>query len=92
VLRRIEVPADIKLDRLHLTLQPAFGWTNSHLYEIRARDVRWGLPYAWDRRQSVGVLILFRPANELGIKGGDPSIELSPLRACVERVSGGTRS
>jgi len=44
VLRRIEVPANIKLDRLHLTLQAALGWTNSHLYEIRARDTRWGLP------------------------------------------------
>ena len=44
VLRRIEVPADIKLDRLHLTLQAALGWTNSHLYEIRARDIGWGLP------------------------------------------------
>src|SRR5271166_2402790 len=29
VLRRIEVPADIKLDRLHLTLQAALGWTNT---------------------------------------------------------------
>jgi hypothetical protein len=44
VLRRIEVPADIKLDRLHLTLQAALGWTNSHLYEIRAKDVGFGLP------------------------------------------------
>ena len=42
VLRRIEVPADIKLDRLHLTLQAALGWTNSHLFEIRARDVGCG--------------------------------------------------
>ncbi|MGO9869975.1 MAG: IS1096 element passenger TnpR family protein [Rhodomicrobium sp.] len=39
VLRRIEVPAGIKLDRLHLTLQVALGWTNSHLFEIRARDI-----------------------------------------------------
>ncbi|HEX2886437.1 plasmid pRiA4b ORF-3 family protein [Vineibacter terrae] len=44
VLRRIEVPANIKLDRLHLTLQAALGWTNSHLYEIRVRDTGWGLP------------------------------------------------
>jgi hypothetical protein len=44
VLRRIEVPADIKLDRLHLTLQAALGWTNSHLFEIRARDMGWGIP------------------------------------------------
>jgi len=43
-LSRLEVPADIKLDRLHLTLQAALGWTNSHLYEIRAQDTDWGLP------------------------------------------------
>jgi hypothetical protein len=44
VMRRIEVPLAIRLDRLHLALQAAMGWTNSHLYEIRARDVGWGLP------------------------------------------------
>ena len=44
VLRRIEVPLTIRLDRLHLALQAAMGWTNSHLYEIRARDVGWGVP------------------------------------------------
>jgi hypothetical protein len=44
VLRRIEVPLAIRLDRLHLALQAAMGWTDSHLYEIRARDVRWGVP------------------------------------------------
>lgn len=44
VLRRIEIPLTIKLDRLHLTLQAALGWTNSHLYEIRAGDRGWGLP------------------------------------------------
>ena len=44
VLRRIEVPFDIGLDRLHLTIQAAMGWTNSHLYEIRAGDVGWSTP------------------------------------------------
>jgi hypothetical protein len=44
VLRRIEVPLDIRLDRLHLAIQAAMGWSNSHLYEIRARDVGWGEP------------------------------------------------
>src|SRR5579872_3705458 len=44
VVRRIEVPFDIRLDRLHLTIQAAMGWTNSHLYEIRARDVGWSTP------------------------------------------------
>lgn len=32
VMRRIEVPLTIRLDRLHLALQAALGWTNSHLY------------------------------------------------------------
>jgi hypothetical protein len=45
VLRRLEIPFDIRLDRLHLTIQAAMGWTNSHLYEIRAGDVRWSTPY-----------------------------------------------
>jgi hypothetical protein len=43
VLRRIEVPLTIRLDRLHQTLQAAIGWTNSHLYELRAGDVGWGI-------------------------------------------------
>jgi len=42
VLRRIEATADIKLDRLHLTLRAALGWANSQLFEIRARDVGCG--------------------------------------------------
>lgn len=42
VMRRLEVPLTLRLDRLHLVLQTALGWTNSHLWEIRARDVGWG--------------------------------------------------
>jgi hypothetical protein len=45
VLRRVEVPFDIRLDRLHLTVHAAMGWTNSHLYEIRAGDVGWSTLY-----------------------------------------------
>ena len=46
VLRRIEVPLTLRLDRLHLTIQAAMGWTNSHLYEIRAGEVvGWTTPY-----------------------------------------------
>ncbi|MGH7084279.1 MAG: plasmid pRiA4b ORF-3 family protein [Acetobacteraceae bacterium] len=44
VTRRVEVPLTIHLDRLHLVLQAAMGWTNSHLYEIRAQDAGWGMP------------------------------------------------
>ena len=44
VLSRLEVPLGIRLDRLHLVIQVAMGWTDSHLYEIRAGDVGWGVP------------------------------------------------
>ena len=44
VLRRVEVPFDISLDRLHLVIQAAMGWTNSHLYEIRAGGAGWSTP------------------------------------------------
>ena len=44
VQRRLEVPLTIRLDRLHLVLQAALGWTDSHLYEIRAGGVGWGMP------------------------------------------------
>lgn len=44
VQRRLEVPLTIRLDRLHLVLQAALGWANSHLYEIKAGGVGWGVP------------------------------------------------
>jgi hypothetical protein len=44
VMRHLEVPLSIRLDRLHLAIQAAMGWTNSHLYEIRAKDTGWGIP------------------------------------------------
>lgn len=44
VVRRIEVPLSIRLDRLHATLQAALGWTNSHLWELRAGETGWGIP------------------------------------------------
>jgi len=43
VTRTLQVPADIRLDRLHLTLQAAMGWTNSHLYMFEAAQATWGL-------------------------------------------------
>ena len=42
VLRRLEVPLGMRLDRLHQVLQIAIGWTNSHLWEFRARGIGWG--------------------------------------------------
>ena len=62
VLRRVEVPFDIRLDRLHLTIQAAMGWTNSHLYEIRAGDVGWSTPYP-DADWNVGEFLDARKAR-----------------------------
>ena len=44
VWRRIQVRRQVRLDRLHLIIQAAMGWTNSHLHEFviqgqRYRDV-----------------------------------------------------
>jgi hypothetical protein len=39
------VPSDLRLDRLHLTLQATMGWQNMHLYEFAAGPLRWGLPH-----------------------------------------------
>jgi hypothetical protein len=44
VLRRIEVPLDVRLDDLHLVFQIAMGWENYHLWEFRAGDISWGVP------------------------------------------------
>jgi hypothetical protein len=44
VMRRIVVPANIRLDRLHLIVQAIMGWTNSHLYESRIGGTGWGIP------------------------------------------------
>ena len=44
VMRHIEVPLSIRLDRLHAALQVAIGWTNSHLWEFRAGGSGWGVP------------------------------------------------
>jgi hypothetical protein len=44
VLRRVDVPCDIRLDRLHLVIQAAMGWGNCHLYMLRAGDLGWSTP------------------------------------------------
>jgi len=47
VVRRVEVPLDIRLDDLHFVLQIAIGWQNGHPFEFRVEGMgeekRWGL-------------------------------------------------
>jgi Plasmid pRiA4b ORF-3-like protein len=44
IWRRIQLPADIRLSRLHAVLQIVMGWTNSHLHGFRADGHRYGIP------------------------------------------------
>jgi hypothetical protein len=44
VPRRLEVPLDLRLDRLHQTVQAAMGWTDSHLWGFEAGGATFGPP------------------------------------------------
>lgn len=44
IWRRLAVPSDSNLARLHAALQVAFGWQDSHLHEFRVGDTRYGAP------------------------------------------------
>lgn len=40
IWRRIEVASDARLSDLHWVIQVVMGWTNSHMHQFVARDVR----------------------------------------------------
>lgn len=42
IWRRLQVPADTHLDLVHMLLQVAFGWTDSHLHEFVTAKKRYG--------------------------------------------------
>ncbi len=44
VWRRLLVPADIRLDRLHDVIQTAIGWTDTHLHVFSTRSGEYGIP------------------------------------------------
>jgi hypothetical protein len=46
VLRVIDVPASSTLPELHELFQVALGWTDSHLHQFVAGDIRYGAPHA----------------------------------------------
>jgi hypothetical protein len=49
IWRRIQVPADVTLFRLHEILQVVMGWENMHLYMFEVDDVHYSEPSPnWD--------------------------------------------
>jgi len=44
VTRTLQVPVNLRLDRLHLVIQAAMGWENAHLYTFLAGTKRWARP------------------------------------------------
>lgn len=48
IWRRIVVPSDITFAKLHLVLQVAMGWQNSHMHLFETADTRIGEPQAGD--------------------------------------------
>jgi pRiA4b ORF-3-like protein len=44
IWRRILVPDWISLAKLHLVLQAAMGWTNSHLHQFEIAGIKYGVP------------------------------------------------
>lgn len=44
VWRRVQVPANITLPKLHRVIQAAMGWTNSHLHSFRVGEHEYAQP------------------------------------------------
>ncbi len=44
VWRRLQVPADTRLGKLHRILQAAMGWTDSHLHQFSIGGESYGVP------------------------------------------------
>lgn len=44
IWRRLLVPSEIRLDRLHAVIQVAMGWTDSHLHAFTIGGKRYGEP------------------------------------------------
>ncbi|MBN2513612.1 MAG: plasmid pRiA4b ORF-3 family protein [Sedimentisphaerales bacterium] len=44
IWRKIEVAADIRLDKLHNVIQDVMGWTDTHLHSFNAGEDEYGMP------------------------------------------------
>lgn len=56
IWRKFEVPANIKLDKLHEVIQEVMGWMNSHLHSFNVDGYEYSTPYPGDEAYSEGVL------------------------------------
>src|SRR5260221_3101206 len=70
VWRRVEVASEMTLDELHVVLQLAMGWTDSHLHQFEQGDACYGVPDPMgfqevldERRARVGELLKRRGAR-----------------------------
>jgi hypothetical protein len=54
IWRRLLVPADLTLAKLHGVLQTAMGWDDAHLYEFRVGKQMYGRPNPEERYFSFG--------------------------------------
>jgi Plasmid pRiA4b ORF-3-like protein len=66
VLRVLDVPTGALLPEVHDLLQVAIGWTDFHLHQFVAGDVRWGMPDTDafdDERDETGVPLRALPAR-----------------------------
>jgi hypothetical protein len=45
VWRRLLVPGNVRLSKLHEVFQAAMGWTNSHLHSFRIGDALYGIQF-----------------------------------------------
>ncbi len=52
VVRKLDVPSDIRLDDLHLYIQAAMGWENDHLWGFELR--RYGKRFSWSPDEFFG--------------------------------------
>ena len=44
VMRRVVVPLNMRLHRLHTLVQVAMGWSGGHLWAFATRGVEWAPP------------------------------------------------
>ena len=99
IWRRLEVPGDITLARLHSVIQLAMGWQDYHLHEFRIGDVTYGEPNpefdddreikddrrAWLRRAVSGVGEEFIYLYDFG-DGWTHDIVVEDIRASEPRI------